>query len=194
MMRDELVSGFGNRREPRNVIVTPRQPSLRRSISQRTIDGFRGKKRFAVRLNESHRALELFDWNFWKLIRCLLISGVIDFTGGDFSPALDPQPAEITFPVPDQERFRRKIGYALTALVSHKCRTSNVQHSTSNSENLRYQTPPTPAHDRKVPRLCASHDQCRRQCILLPAFRLPELRQCAGRGFFQMRASDSPTS
>src|SRR6476646_6747511 len=101
MMSDELVSDFGNGRESRNVIVAPRQPSSRRSISQRAIDGFRSKESLAVRLNQNHGALELFDGNFGKLMRCLLISSVIDFTGGNFSPALDPQPAEITFAIPD---------------------------------------------------------------------------------------------
>ena len=101
MTGDELVSDFGNGRESRNVIVAPCQPSSRRSISQRPVDGFRGQKSVAVRLNQNHRAFELFDWNFVKLMCSLLISSVIDFTGGDFSPALDPQPAEIAFTVPD---------------------------------------------------------------------------------------------
>src|SRR5438128_2420027 len=120
MTSDEVVSSFGNRCESRNVIVAPRQPSSRRSISQRAVDGFRGKKGFAVRLNESYRALQLFDSNFGKLMRCPLISGVIDFTGGDFSPALDPQLAKMTFPVPDQERFRRRIGNALMFSSLHR--------------------------------------------------------------------------
>ncbi|PYJ59040.1 MAG: hypothetical protein DME74_13225, partial [Verrucomicrobia bacterium] len=86
MTSDELVSCFGNRRESRNVIVTPRQPFSRRSISQRAIDGFSGKKSFAVWLNQSDCALELFDRNFGELMRRLLICRVIDLAGGDFPP------------------------------------------------------------------------------------------------------------
>src|SRR2546426_341820 len=120
MTCDEVVSGFGNRCESRNVIVAPRQPSSRRPISQRAIDGFRGKKSFAVRLNESHRAPELIARDFGESVRDFLISGVIDFTGGDLSPALDPQLAKITFPVPDQERFPRRIGNALMLSSLHR--------------------------------------------------------------------------
>src|SRR5437667_175665 len=70
MACDELVSGFRDLRESRNVIVTPRQPCSRRPILQRTIDGFRRKKCFAIWLDESHGVLELIDWNFGKQIRC----------------------------------------------------------------------------------------------------------------------------
>src|SRR5213593_1628195 len=167
MTCDELVSGFGNRCESRNVIVAPRQPFSRRSISQRAVDGFRSQKSFAVRLNESHRAPELIARDFGESVGDFLISGVIDFTGGDLSPALDPQLAKMTFSVPDQERLGWWIGNPLTALVSHKRRTSNVQRSTSNSESefsvlcsmlgvrryLNPQIPPTPAHlEHRPPR------------------------------------------
>src|SRR5437870_13317391 len=107
MTCDELVSGFGNRCESRNVIVAPRQPSSRRSISQRAVDGFRGQNSFAVRLNESHRAPELIARDFWESVGDFLISGVIDFTGGDLSPALDPHLAKMTFPDPDHARLDR---------------------------------------------------------------------------------------
>src|SRR5881409_405446 len=55
MTCDELVSGFGNRCESRNVIVAPRQPFSRRSISQRAVDGFRSQKSFADRFPEIPR-------------------------------------------------------------------------------------------------------------------------------------------
>src|SRR6266566_961511 len=84
MTGDEFVSGFGNRRESRNVIVTPRQPFSRRSISQRAIDGFRGKKYFAIRLNQNHRALEVIDWNFGKAPGTILIRSIIDLADGEF--------------------------------------------------------------------------------------------------------------
>src|SRR5438876_4245588 len=113
-------------------------------------------------------------------MRCLLISGVIDFTGGDLSPALDPQLAKMTFPVPDQQRLGRGIGNPLTALVSHKRRTSNVQRSTSNSESefgvlcsmlgvrryLKLETLPAPARGRMVLCLCTVRDLSRTQHIL----------------------------
>src|SRR5947209_16162090 len=98
MTCDEVVSGFGNRCESRNVIVAPRQPSSRRSISQRAVDGFRGQKSFAVRLNESHCTPELIARDFGESVGDFLISGVIDFTGGYLSHALDSQLSKITFP------------------------------------------------------------------------------------------------
>src|SRR6266849_841860 len=119
MTRDEFVSDFGNRCESRNVIVAPRQPSSRRSISQRAIDSFRGKKSFTVWFNQSHRARKLFSRNFWESVCNLLVRCAIDLTGGDFSPPLEPQPAESTFAIPDQQRLGRGIGNPLTALVSH---------------------------------------------------------------------------
>src|SRR6266436_1914530 len=112
MRSDELVSDFGNSRESRDVIVTPRQPSSRRPISQRAIDGFRGKKSFAVRLNQSHRPRKLFGRNFRESVGDLLVRCVIDLTASDYLPALDPQPTENTFTVPDQERLGWRLGNA----------------------------------------------------------------------------------
>jgi hypothetical protein len=91
------------------VVVTPLQPFSRRPISQRTIDGFRGKKCFAIWLDESHRVLELIEWNFGEPISGLLVCCVINLTGGYFPPPLDPHFAKKTFAVPDHERFRRRI-------------------------------------------------------------------------------------
>src|SRR6059036_1700315 len=112
MTSDELVSGFGDLRESRNVIVTPLQPFSRRPILQRTIDGFRGKKCFAIWLDESHGVLELIEWNFGELISCLLVCRVINLTGGYFPPPLDPHFAKMTFAIPDHERFGGRIGDA----------------------------------------------------------------------------------
>src|SRR5207245_3070274 len=83
---------------------------------------------FAVWLNQSDCALELFDRNFGELMRRLLICRVIDLAGGDFPPALDPPLAKMTFAVPDHERFRRRIGNAQVQLVGHY--TPNVQRPT----------------------------------------------------------------
>src|SRR5712664_3591730 len=112
MTSDRFISGFGNRGESWSVIVTPRQPFSRRPIAQRAIDGFRGEKSFAVWLNQSDCAPELFDWNFGEPMSRLLIGRVIDHTFRDLSPALDPLFAKMTFAVPDRERFRRRIGNA----------------------------------------------------------------------------------
>jgi len=76
---------------------------------QRTIDGFRRKKCFAIWLDESHGVLELIEWNFGELISCLLVCRVINLTGGYFPPPLDPHFAKMTFAVPDHERFGRGI-------------------------------------------------------------------------------------
>lgn len=135
MTGDEFVNDFGNGRESRNVMVAPGQPTSRRSISRRAIDGFRGKERFAVRLNQNHCALELFDGNFGESVCDLLVRCVIDLTGGDYLPAFDPQPAEITFAIPDQERLCRWMRNAEMFASLHKRRTSNAQRPTSNSES-----------------------------------------------------------
>jgi hypothetical protein len=109
MPRDELVSGLGNACEPRNVIVAPRQPFPRGSISQRPIHGFSGKEGFAIRLDECNRTLELFDWNFWEPRCCLLIGGIIHFASGDFAPTFDPPLAKMTLTIPNHERLWRWI-------------------------------------------------------------------------------------
>ena len=62
-------------------------------------------------------------------MRCLLISRIIDFTGRDFSPTLDPQPAEIAFTIPDQERSGWGISDAEVRPVRHQC-----QRSTPNAQ------------------------------------------------------------
>src|SRR5439155_8210944 len=120
MTSDEVVSGVGDRREPGNAIVTPRQPFARTSISQRATDCFRGKKRFAVWLDESKRALELLKRNFGKLMRRLLAGDVIDLAGGDFAPALDPPLAKMTLTVPDHERFERRMADTEMIASLHK--------------------------------------------------------------------------
>src|SRR2546430_12339346 len=86
MVGDEFVSSLGNCCEARPVIVAPRQPFPRRSISQRAIHGFRSKAGFAIRLDECNGTLELFDWNFGEARGCLLISSIIHFACGDFAP------------------------------------------------------------------------------------------------------------
>src|SRR6266480_1050776 len=116
----QVVSGLGNRREPGNAIVTPRQPFARTSISQGATDCFRGKKRFAVWLDESKRALELLKRNFGKLMRCFLVGDIIDLAGGYFAPALDPPLAKMTLTVPDHERFWRRIADAEMIASLHK--------------------------------------------------------------------------
>src|SRR6266404_2025057 len=136
MTSDELVSSFGDLRESRNVVVTPLQPFFRSSMAQRAIDGLGGKEGSAVWLDQSDCALELFDRNFGELTRCLLVCGVIDLTGGDFPPALNPSFAKKTFAVPDHERFGRRIGNAEARLPSHQRPTFNAQRPTFNSENL----------------------------------------------------------
>src|SRR5436309_4610463 len=129
MPSDELVTDFRNRRESRDVVVAPCEPSSRRSISQRAIDGFRGKKSFAVRLDENHRAPKFFSRNFRESVCNLLVRYVIDLIGGDFAPTLDPQPAEITLAVPDQERPGWGISDAEVRPVRHQC-----QRSTPNAQ------------------------------------------------------------
>src|SRR4029077_8395115 len=112
MPSDEPVSGFRNCRESRDVIVTPCQPFSRRPITQRAIHGFRGEKDFAVCFDESHRALKVTARNFREPICDILIGGIINLIPSNFSPALNPPPAKITFAVPDQERSGEWIGNA----------------------------------------------------------------------------------
>jgi hypothetical protein len=52
MPRDEFVSSLGNPCETWDMIVAPRQPFPRRSISQRAIHGFGSKERFTIWLDE----------------------------------------------------------------------------------------------------------------------------------------------
>jgi hypothetical protein len=109
MPRDEFVSGLGNPCETKDVIVAPRQPFPRRSISQRAIHGFGGEEDFAIRLDERHCTLELFDWNFGESRCCLLISGIIHFANGDFAPTFDPPLAKMTRTIPNHERLWRRV-------------------------------------------------------------------------------------
>src|SRR6266699_371579 len=109
MTSDQVVSSLENRRHPGEAIVTPRQPFSRTSISQRATDCFRAKKRLAIWLDESNRALELLKRNFRKLLRCLLVGDIIDLAVGDFAPPLDPPLAKMTLPVPNHERLERRI-------------------------------------------------------------------------------------
>ena len=112
MTSDELVSEFGNCRESRHVIITPGQPFSGRPASQRAIDSFRCKKGFAIWLDESNRAFELFDGNLRKPICCFLVGYIINFARGDFAPAFNPAFAKMTFPVPNHERLGRGVGNA----------------------------------------------------------------------------------
>ena len=73
------------------------------------MDGFRGKKSFAVWLNQSDCAFELLDRNFREAMRYILICSVIDLTASDFPPPFDPSLAKMAFAVPDHQRFRRRI-------------------------------------------------------------------------------------
>ncbi len=119
MTSDELVSNLRSRRETGNLIITPGQPSTRKSISERAIDGFRRKKSFAVWFDESDGALEPFDGNFWKSVRRFLISFVINFARGDFAPPLDPAFAKMTFAIPNHEWLGRWVADAEMRLRVH---------------------------------------------------------------------------
>src|SRR6266496_2799520 len=181
MPRDEFVSSLGNPCETRDVIVAPRQPFPRRSISQRAIHRFGGKERFAIRLDKRSRTLELVDWNFGEPRGCLLIRGIIHLASGDFAPAFDPPLAKMTLAIPNHERFWRRVRNAKMFASLHKRPTSNVQHPTSNSESEfdvgcsalsvgclpNSQTPPRPGHDRMVPCPCAFRYQFPMRCSAL---------------------------
>src|SRR4029453_6835350 len=184
MPRDEFVSGLGNPCETRDVIVAPRQPFPRRSISQRTIHGFGGKEGFAIRVDERYRTLELFDWNFREPRSCLLISAIIHFASSDLAPAFDPPLAKMTLAIPNHERFWRRVRNAKMFALLHKRPTSNVQRPTSNSESefdVGYsalsvgclpnsQTPPIPGHERTVPCPCAFQCLFPMRCSALLVF------------------------
>src|SRR5262249_32454926 len=70
--------------------------------------------------------------NLGKPLGGLLVSGVIDLARCDFAPPFNPQPAKITFAVPDQERLCWGAGDPDTQFVRHLM--SNVEHPRSNVE------------------------------------------------------------
>jgi hypothetical protein len=105
MASDKFVSGLRNSCETGDVIVAPRQPFPRRSISQRAIHAFGAKEGFAIWLDEYDRAFELFDWNIGEPRGCLLIGGIIHFATSDFAPTFDPSFAKMTFAIPNDERL-----------------------------------------------------------------------------------------
>src|SRR4029078_3298137 len=119
MACDECASGLGNACEPRNVIVTPRQPFLRGSLSQRAIDGFGGKGGFGITRDEGNRSRELCDWNFREPRCCLLKGGIIHVASGDFAPMFAPPLAKMTLAIPNHERLWRWIRNAKVRFVSH---------------------------------------------------------------------------
>src|SRR4030095_14499403 len=136
MASDEFVNGLRHSRETGEVIIAPRQPFPRRSISQRAIHRFSGYERFTIWLNEYDRAFELVDWNFGEPHGCLLITGIIDLAGSDFAPTFDPSFAKMTLAIPNHERLWRRVRNEAARFVSHQGPTSNVQRSTSNSESV----------------------------------------------------------
>src|SRR5919198_6587803 len=109
MASDECVRSLGKRCEARYVIVAPRQPFPRSSISQGAVHRFGRKEGFAIRLDDCNRALELFDWNFGKPRGRILIGGVINVASRDFAPTLDPPLAKKTLAIPNHERLCRRI-------------------------------------------------------------------------------------
>src|SRR5712692_1112962 len=111
MARNEFVNGFGDRRETGNVVVTPRQPFSRRSTSQRPINRFCRKKNLALPVDVSDGALEFRPGDFRKFFRDFLIRRIFNLATRDLAPALDPQPAKMTFAIPNHERSGKRSGY-----------------------------------------------------------------------------------
>src|SRR5882762_437815 len=106
---DEGITEFRNRSEAGKVLVTPPQPFFRGSATQRLIDRFRRDENLTGLIDINDRALELLPRNFWKTLRDFLIWRVLDFARSNYTPALNPASAEMTFAIPNHERFRRRI-------------------------------------------------------------------------------------
>ena len=54
----------------------------------------------------------MFARNFWKTFCDFLIWCILNFARGNFAPALNPASTEMTFAIPNHERFRWQVGNA----------------------------------------------------------------------------------
>src|SRR5207248_1718805 len=94
------------------MLVTPPQPFFRATTAQRSINRCRRDKDLTVPIDVNDRALKLFRRDFRKAFRDLLVRCVLNFSAGNYAPALDPAPAKVTFAIPNQERLGQGIGNA----------------------------------------------------------------------------------
>ena len=106
MPRNKAITEFRNRGETGNMLVAPPEPFFRGPTTQRLINGFGGDENLTGFIDVNNRALELLARDFGKSVRDFLIRSVLDFARGNFAPALDPAPTEMTFAVPNHERLR----------------------------------------------------------------------------------------